>query len=164
MAKPIREKILDEILARCANISTKNAFEFTVNTVKEAGRDKDTHAPQPLDIIVDELEVNENEDLSYPGNPPRVAFDVEYAINGYARQLDSSDTESNVSDGVTPTQMGSAIMQTITTGGGWYTFGGNAVIASLSGSAPLQAPGHEGVTFTLLVTYRHGENDPYTAG
>lgn len=166
MAKPILEKIEDELLTRLANINTRNGYEFTVNTVKSASRDKNTWNPQPLDVIVEELELAENEELSYPGNPPRVAFDAEFAIHGYARQLDTADAESNVSDGVTPQNMKAAILKAITNGdaASWHTFNSNAVTSTLAGAVPLEAPGHQGITFNLLVTYRHSELDPYTAG
>ena len=166
MAKPISEKISDEILARLALITTANGYEFTVASVSYVSRDLDDWPKGPLSIVVNKTETVDNDELSCPGNPPRLAFDATFTIHGYASVLDTDDSEVGIVDsGVSDFEMAAAIQKAITTDtAAWETMDGNAVFSKLTRSESFDAPDRDGAMWDLVVTYRTPENDPYTAG
>lgn len=164
MTQPVIEKISDQIICRLENIQLKNGYAFSVAAVNILERDSDTWTPGPLEIIVDQTDETENEDVSYPGNPPAIAYDAEFMIHGYTKQLDRDSELSNESFGVTRHQMKAAIQKSLATpvAGDWTSFESNAVTSSMTAKAKFEGPGHDGVSVSLLVTYRTNEADPFT--
>lgn len=158
MATPILELISDEVVSRLGNITTGNGYEFTAASVSLIDRDENDFQPAPLAIMVDRKDEAENEDLSLPGNPPGIAYDVEFHIHGYSGRLDDS-----FSTEVTETQMIAAIQKAIGNGDatGWHNFTNRAIDASLTSTTDFEGPGHDGVTVVLRITYRISEIDPF---
>ena len=162
MSLPVIETIAKHIICRLENIQLKNGYAFNVAAVELLTRDADTYTPVPLSIVVDLVDETENEAHSCPGNPPAVAYDAQFMVHGYSRQLDRDDDLSNVHYGVTRHQMQAAIQKAVTTpvAGDWVTWESNALTSSMTSKTKFEAPGHDGVTFSLLVTYRTDEDDP----
>lgn len=165
MAKPVLEKISDEVVSRLRNITKANGYEFTIQSAELISRRTNTWQPVPLTIKVEYGELTENEELSYPGNPPRKAFDMQFEITGYAKDIDIDESEVGMTDAsVTDTQMIAAIQKAITNNDptGWYTFGGNAIVADIVSAESFDSPQHDGGKVMLSVTYRTSEVNPFT--
>ena len=171
MAKPILELISEEIVSRLGNISVANGYEFTIVSAELVNRKTNTWQPEPLKIKVDYGDVSENEELSYPGNPPRKAFDAVFEISGYASDIDRDvDEVGMVNPSVTDTQMMSAMAKAITNNSAvdWHWFGTNvdgdpyAINAKISSMETFDAPGLDGARIMLEVTYRTSEINQYS--
>lgn len=165
MAKPVIELISDEVISRLGNISVANGYQFTVTDVSLVDRSTNSWTPAPLKIKVEYGEIEENNDLSYPGNPPRKAYDMAFQITGYSKDIDRDETEVGMTNAsVTDTQMIAAIKKAIANNdaGSWHTFGGNAINASMVTAAFVDAPGHDCGQVILSVTYRTSEIDPFS--
>lgn len=164
MAKPVLELISDEVVSRLGDITKANGYEFTIVSAELVTRETNTWTPEPLKIKVEYGDISENEDLSYPGNPPRKAFDMQFEISGYSRDIDRDETEVGmVNPSVTETQMIAAIQKALTNNdaASWHTFGGNAIIADITGSSTFDAAGFDGGKVMLSVTYRTSEINPF---
>lgn len=165
MAKPLPEKISDELIVRLKNIKVSGGYEFSHAGVQLIDRDSNTWTPEVRKIYVEQGEANYNEELSLPGNPPRSCYDMQFEISGYASQLDREDSQVGVAEtGVTDTQMIAAIKKAILNAspGSWHTFGGNAINARIISSTPFDDPEHDGGRVVLQVTYRHDEGDEFS--
>lgn len=163
--KPVLEKISDEVVLRLKNITVANGYQFTIQDVRLTSRKTNTWQPRPLTIRVEQGTVSENEDLSYPGNPPRKAFDMEFVVYGYASDIDRDESEVGMTDsGVTDTQMIAAIQKALTNNdaAAWHTFDGNAIIADVTDAEPFDSPEYDGGKVTLSVTYRTSEINPFS--
>lgn len=165
MATPIIESIANELLTRIQGITVDNGYEFTAGTVKYVNRDINEHNPSARDITLDLQDIELNEERSYPGNPPRTAWDATFEITGYAKQLDRDTTETGITDNaVTDYQMMSAILRAITNNGSttWHTFASNAENAWFTNQSPMDAAGHDGAKVSLTIQYRTSELNPYS--
>lgn len=164
MAKPVIEKISDEVVSRLRNITIANGYEFTIVAADLVKRETNTWTPQALKIKVEYGEIAENETYSYPGNPPRVAYDAEFVISGYSRDIDVDESEVGMTDAsVTDTQMIAAIQKALANNDAtaWHTFGGNSILASIVSASTFDAPGYDGGQVKLVVTYRTSEVSPF---
>jgi hypothetical protein len=163
MAKPILEKIADEVLARLQSITIANGYEFDASAVVMVNRDTNAWDAKPRRIIINQTTETENPDHNYPGNPPAVAYDVQFEITGYASQLDVKGEVGVLNTNVTDTQMIAAIRKALANNdaSGWHTFDGNAFNASFGTSTTVDAPGHDGAQVVLTVQYRTSEIDPF---
>jgi hypothetical protein len=167
MADPILQSIADTVITRLENITVANGYEFTAADVSMVSRDTNDWQPGPRKILVDQKEEVENEESSYPGNPPRIAWNVQFDIWGFAANLDHPAGEIGIAgDSTTENQMIAAIKKAIVNNdaASWMTFGSNAINARFTSSRPNDSQGHDGVLVTLDVLYRIKETDPYTAG
>lgn len=162
--KPVLEKISDEVVLRLKNITVANGYQFTIQDVRLVSRKTNTWQPRPLTIRVEQASITENEELSYPGNPPRKAYNMEFEITGYASDIDRDESEVGMTDpSVTDTQMIAAIQKALTNNdaANWHTFGSNAIIADITEASPFDAAEHDGGKVMLSVTYRTSEVNPF---
>lgn len=165
MPKPIIELISEQVVSRLQNITKSNGYEFTVAFAELIDRDKNQWQPEPLGIYVQEVGIEEIPELSYPGNPQRIAFDATFEITGFASGLDIDETETGqINRGVTDTQMMASIKKALANNDaqGWHTFGGYAFNAKMGSAETVDMPGHDGARVMLNVMYRTSEIDPYT--
>jgi hypothetical protein len=164
VAKPTLELISDELISRLGNITVANGYEFTAVSPQLIGRNRNTWDPQPLKIYVEQPGIARNESVSYPGNPPRTAYDMTFDVYGYASQLDRDAPQVGIADpSVTDTQMIAAIQKAIANNDAatWHTFGGNAINAQIAGAETFDGTEYDGGKVTLEVTYRTSEIDPF---
>lgn len=161
---PVLDNIIAEIIDRLRNITRANGYAFNVAEVKQVERDTNNWQPQVLGIYIEQKEETPNEDLFRPGNPPAVAYNVQFEISGYARQLDANPLEAGVCDkSVSDNQMKASITKALANNdpSQWHQFGGNAINASLADGTPFDDPGFDGARRLLTVLYRVSETDPY---
>ena len=148
MTEPVVEQIV-------ANVRTRIADAFT------AYRSTRTANWQPKDQVVNVYQEDAipNAELSCPGNPPSIAYDLPVIIAGIVKPSDketsSIDTFRN--------RMGADIIKAATTGNLWHTWGGLAINTTLGSIEPYsdETGGVGGVMVRMLITYRVSENDPY---
>ena len=166
MALPILQNIANVLLARLKNITVANGYEFTAADVSMVSRDMNDWQPGPRKILVDQKEEVEVEELSYPGNPPAIAWNVQFEIWGFASSLDYPAGEIGIgADKTTENQMIAAIKKAVVNSdaASWMDFGSNAINARFTSSRPNDSQGHDGVLVSLDILYRIRETDPYTA-
>ena len=162
MPDSINKLIFDEVVSRLGNITTDNGYAFTAVVKGKPNRDSDAFHPDPLDIYVEQGESIENDALFIPGNPPKVAYDMGIRIEGVARRIDGSSSDTDTTEDA----MAQAIRQAIANNdaASWHTFGGNAINARLGAFQQIDDPSYDGSAVTITVTYRVSELDPAVAG
>ena len=161
MATPIIDNIATTLVSRLENITTANSYAFDA-TVEESNRDADSWAPSVGKIIVQQEDREKNEELSCPGNPAKVAYDVMFVVHGFYEELDVDVSEPGIIDeNIRRNVMSGAIEQAIANNdSAWHTFGGNAVLADFMGDTRVEVAGYRGVSVNLRVQYRVSELDP----
>ncbi|MEL6109655.1 MAG: hypothetical protein AAFU85_26905 [Planctomycetota bacterium] len=163
----VNENILNELMSRLRNIVTSSGYPFDVSEVLKASRDTGEWNPKLFGIYVEPQPEVENPELFVPGNPAFAAFVLPIQIHGYAERLDvDANAVGATEKSVTEFAMGAAIKKAIANGdaASWHTFNGNAINADPPAVAHFDEPNWNGVTVTLLVTYRVSELDPAVAG
>ena len=162
MPESINQLIVDEVVSRLGNITMDNGYVFDASVKGKPDRDSDKFHPDPRDIYVEEGESIENDALFIPGNPPKVAYDMTIRIEGVAKRVDGSSSET----AVTENQMSQAIRQALANNdaASWHTFGGNAINAKMGAFQQTDDPSFDGAAVSLVVTYRVSELDPAVAG
>jgi hypothetical protein len=117
--------------------------------------------PKDYQIIITQGSKSPNDDLSYPGNPPAVAWDWPISIAAIVRQseddLTAIDTLKN--------QFCADVSKAITTGSQWWNWNNLAIDTKISDITDYQASdgSGSGCELTVTITYRVAEDDPYRA-
>jgi len=166
MALPVIETIAVEVVARLETITTGNGFEFTAESVNRPRRIDRDLTIRNLTIVVDQADDVENDEHSYPGNPPAQGYDTTFNIYGFVRESDDATT----SPAVTENQMTAAIKKAITEDSSWHNWDGNAINSrwgaaeyfSEGQNLPFTNVDHNGVMVPLIVSYRVSELDPFS--
>jgi len=164
MATSVIELIALEIVRRLEQITTENDYSFSVCSVVRPNRLGEGYSPEDKMIVVKQGDSIKNEDASYPGNPPAIAYDVSFEIACIVRSSDFDPDEYNPEQNERGAQIVKAITGEATDPGAWYTMEGNAVLADIGDvkQFAVSEGDHNGVTVDLSVLYRMSENDPYT--
>jgi hypothetical protein len=130
-------------------------------SVVRPNREGSNISPIHKRIVLRQQPSTPNDALSHAGSPPAVAFDVVFMCVCYVR--DYSETEASYD--ATCNQVAADIIEAIavpaTNPNQWYTFGGNAINASIGANAPfISSEGDRaGIIVPVRVTYRVSEND-----
>lgn len=165
MALPVAEKIAAELVTRLDAITTGNGYEFTRESVTRPRRLDRDFTPRNYSIVVEQVGETEREEMSYPGNPPAIAYESVFNVYGFVRESDDATT----SPAITENQMAAAIKKAIAEDASWHTFGSNAFDASFGQTEmfeggenlPFTVVESNGVIVPLSVFYRVSELDPY---
>lgn len=157
-ARPIVEQIAVELYKRLQKLE---AGSSTSTKVAEVIRPKRLGGwtPKHLQIVLTQGVPELNDELSYPGNPPAIAYDQIFRIHCHVMpsELDpiSVDEYINV--------MVADVQKEVTSPSLWHTFGGLAFNANFELAEQIDSDGSfDGATLPLRVSYRVSENDPYT--
>jgi hypothetical protein len=150
MTEPVNERIVANVRTRMAV-----AFSTAVRSAQIA-----TWQPKDLVVVVSQGDPTPNAELSYPGNPPVIAYDMEVIVAGVVKP---SDEETTAID-TFKNRMGADIIAAATNATNWHQWGGLAINTTLGPieSYTEETGGRSGVMVKLLVTYRVPENDPTT--
>jgi len=152
----VAESIATVLVARLEGITEADGFEFDVSQVVRVDR----HGVQPtykhLSIVIDQSKAR-NQELSYAGNPPAIAWDLTFDLHLICR--DSGDPQAKA---INDEMMQAEVVEAVTLSlSDWYTLGGYAVNAEFGD--PVAYTGAEGEitgsTLPLVVTYRTSEYD-----
>jgi hypothetical protein len=158
MTLPVVEQIAEVLVERLEQITTANGYEFDVYEVVRPTRTNNDFSPRNLSILVDQASLTRNDDLSYPGNPPAVAWDVIFNIHCFVRESDKTEIAKATGEN----EFHSAVIKSIVTSNMWYTMDSLAVIADIGNVEKFSSStgDHAGVMVPLSVTYRVSEDDP----
>lgn len=163
----IPEKICLEVVARLSAITTVNGYQFTVPQVVRLNRKGDNWNLKNRSMAVVRVSETENEELSFPGNPPAVAYDLLIEVKAIVRDAEfgSAGAVQTTSIETAENMVAAQIRRALTNDGAmWYTMDGNAVNTRIGAAVPFDASEGElnGITIPIVVTYRVSETDPYT--
>lgn len=151
MTEPVVEQIMANVRTRMAA-----AFDTAVRSTKVA-----TWQPKDLVVVVSQGDVTPNPELSYPANPPVIAYDLPVTVAGVVKPSDSETTAIDTFKN----RMGAAIIAAATDATLWHQWGGLA-INTVHGPVENytdETGGFSGAMVQFVITYRVPENDPYTA-
>lgn len=150
MTEPVVEQIMANVRTRMAV-----AFDDVYRSAKVA-----TWQPKDLVVVVSQGDPTPNTELSYPANPPVIAYDLEVTVAGIVKPSDSEtvaiDTFKN--------RMGADIIAAATNASLWHQWGGLA-INTVHGPVEYytdETGGFSGAMVKFTITYRVPENDPFT--
>jgi hypothetical protein len=148
MTEPVVEQIM-------ANVRTRMAAAFD-----NAYRSTQVATWQPKDLVVHVHQGSHtpNPELSCPGNPPAIAYDLEAIIAGIVKP---SDTETIAIDTL-KNRMGADIIRAATDAVLWHQWGGlalNTMMGPIEEYAE-ETGGVSGVMVKFIITYRVSEDDP----
>lgn len=153
------ENIAAEIVTRLEEITTANSYPLDVASVDRLNRLSEGFTPKPNSIVVEQENEVRNESHDRPGNPPAMAYEQTYLINGFIRQSDDSE----LPDATFESRMESAIKKAIAESSHtWHQFDGNSYDANWGETTPYESTDHAGITVRLVVRYRVSELDPDT--
>lgn len=155
----IPERIAQEIVERLEQIQIVNSYDFDVADVIRPDRLARNWTPKNYRILVTQGTEDRLPELDHEGNPPAIAWQVEYQIKVFLRELDKSETAHAIGEN----RIAANIRKAITDSSTWYTFREVALFAEFGGSEPfLSSEGDsQGITVPLTVTYRASETDPF---
>jgi hypothetical protein len=150
MTEPVVEQIM-------ANVKTRMEAAFS-----SAYRSAQIATWQPKDMVVHvhQGSLTPNAELSYPGNPPVQAYDLEAIIAGIVKPSD----RDQVSIATFRNRMGASIIAAATDATLWHQWSGLAINTTHGPVEDYQeeSGGFSGVMVRFVITYRTPENDPYT--
>jgi len=163
MATTVIENIAAEIMRRLALITITNGYTFDVCEVVRPDRVGVEVNPVDALVVVKQGESTKNDELSYPGNPPAIAYDTLFEIDCFVRLSDHAGEDYQAIQSDRGAQIITAITNEATDPGQWYQFEGNAIITELGNISNFETSegNHNGITVAMTVTHRQDENNPY---
>jgi hypothetical protein len=144
----VSELILREVVTRLEANEDLTVYREVM------GPDKMT--PTNYQVVVKTLSNARQPSLDRIGNPPVIAYDLTIGLYG---QLGVSEADCEAIEGH-QYEIAGLIVQAITTGASWWTFGNNSINCQI-GDVQGLGPEYSGQV-TIVVTYRVPENDPFT--
>lgn len=159
MATPVHEQIILKVKQRLQTIDEDAGFETSVSgTVVRPMRIWTGHL-QDYQIIVTQGTLARNEDLSHPGNPPAVAWDLPLTIYG---ELRPSEDNTTAIDTLINEFASDAIRAICTPVNAWHNWDGLAINTIVETVENFNAEETAGFKMELSVSFRTDENNPYT--
>lgn len=159
MSTAVPELIALELVSRLETITTGNGYAFNVSSVERVSRDAREWTPRNLGIAVTQPIDTRNPALDHEGNPPALAFNLQFNIHCFVRQSDDSSTP----DQTTENALVASVQKAVASTSDWQTFDGNAFNADWGqrqNFVPSEGK-HAGATLPLIVQYRVSETDPF---
>jgi len=159
MAAPVSETIAALVKTRLAAVTTTNGYEVTVDGVTRPVKLDESKTAKHLHVIVTQGDAVRFPALDCPGNPPAIAWSIPFIVAGITRpseeHTDPIDKWRNV--------FWADMVKGLTNATAWHNWNQNAIDTLFGDVVPFEEDGTAGVQFPVIVTYRHDENDPYTA-
>ena len=161
MATPISEQIAVVVATRLGLITTTNSYEVTTTGVIRPTREGGFQ-PKDYQLILTQGSKPINEEMSRPGNPPVTAYDMEFRISGIVRPSENDTTAIDTLKNTFEADVQKALATPVV--GDWRQMENLAVNSNFNGVEVIESDdGSEGsFVFSLIVTYRTPDNDPYT--
>lgn len=151
MPQSIPDKILDVIATRVETVEPT----YTKRPPRGGIR------PYDRSVTITHSQIVPNAELSCPGNPPLLAFDLPVMIHCL---MNPSETASDPIDKLLDDYAFEVYRAIASPAASWHTMGGNA-INSVLGEFGMVDTGDDtirGIGFMLTVTFRVEETDPFT--
>jgi len=148
--------IIDVIKTRIESVVVGDDFDVAVNRVVLPTQ-YDISSLEHADVVVASQDPKRNAELSCPGNPAAIAYDLSVMV---AIVIAPSTGDERSFDEIA-TALGTACQKAVATQDSWHEFDGNAINATIGPLISVK-PGAEqqhGIGFELVVTYRVSENN-----
>jgi hypothetical protein len=115
--------------------------------------------PKDSQIIITQGDKTPNDELSWPGNPPAIAWEFPFEIACVLRQSEADETPIDT----LKNEFEANVIKALNIGSNWWAWNNLAVDSKISSVTDYQASDGSGSGFsiTLTITYRVAENDPY---
>ena len=157
------ERIANEIVRRLQRITVANGYTFDVSNVQRADRLGTSIVLENYLVLVVQQDSQPNEELSHPGNPPAIAFDVTFNVHCFVRESDREESVMSTTSNEMAGQAMKAIANETNAPYKWWQMDGNSILTEFGTIGPYsESEGvNAGVTLPLIVSYRVSENDPY---
>jgi len=155
---PVVERIADVLVAR---IKEANIFNVTVSRPDREGKNLSFTDGS---VVVHQRSINMNPALICHGNPPAIAYDVQFELQCYVRNQNSESNSYSSACNKLGAQIIKAITNPIDDPAMWYTMDGLAVNTRSPGPMyPMLNDNGDrtGVTIPIVITYRVSEDNPY---
>ncbi len=151
--------IMEVVKARLETVRVVNGYSHDIADVARPRREG-RYAPQHLLAVITHKDIEHDEDLSHPGNPPAVAWILPVRIVGIVFPSDLIETAiDEVAD-----SFGADLQKAIAVpAASWQTFSDNAInatIGPLIDADDVESDDASGKEFELRITYRVDETDP----
>jgi hypothetical protein len=161
--KTVVENIALEIARRLRNITVTNGYLFNVSSVVRPDRLGQNIVPEDKLIVLSQGDSNEVEDLSYPGNPPAVAYETMFSIHCFYRDSDKNPEEFDPAVNDLAGQVVKCLRHEAGDRIRWFSMAEYAIDSRIKTITPYpESDGtHLGVTVPIAITYRHSEGNPY---
>lgn len=161
----IAEQIVDELVERLERITLENDFAFDVAAVEQPNRTGKTPSYKPRSIVVLPDDAIRDEELDLPGNPPAIAYRLDVRVVAIGSHSDTSTDPAHQDARRVAGTAVVAITTPATNPHRWYTFGELAIDAEIGDQTPIASPQAtlSAYAFTVSITFRVDENDPFTA-
>lgn len=156
---PIVEKIARELYRRLRLMMNSTTYQTRVREVIRPRR-LNQYSPGHLQIVMVEGSTEEVEELSFPGNPPGIAYKTVFNLHLHLMPDENGSTPIDTDSSQFAADVVKAVTYPFAT---WHTFDSNAIDAAFRAKEQVTSDGIDGVTLPLEVLYRVYENDPYTA-
>lgn len=165
MPTTVIESIAVELIRRLEEITIDNDYTFDAQDVVRPDRTGIEVNPADGLIVVMQGDSIRNEELSYPGNPPAIAYNTIFEVHCFVRLSDKAENEYQEIQSDRGAQIIKAITTETTDTGRWFSFGEKAVNTELGDvkNFAISEGNHNGVTVAMTVTHRQDENNPYNA-
>jgi len=159
MALPVSEQIALKVQQRLQNITVANGYEVTVTgTVIRPPRIWEG-SPKDYQVVIAQGEMTRNDDLSYPANPPVVAYDLPFTIVG---ELRPSEHDTTPIETLCNTFAADAIKAICSPQASWHNWDGLAIDTTIASVVNTNSEEAAAFKLEMTVTFRTPENDPYT--
>ncbi len=159
---PIPELIALEIVDRLSEITVANGYNFDASEVVRPTRRGENWLYKHLGIGVVQGESTRLQELDLPGNPPAIAWQIQFRVQCIVRD----DKDSTDAHATNENEMAAAVVLAITDDGAtWYRMNNNAIDTQFGSPTPFVTDDGElnGVSVPVAVAYRVSETNPFEA-
>lgn len=156
MATSVAEQIAVKVKTRLGLISTAAGYENTVSSVERPAR-IGTFQPKNYQLVLGQGNLELNEEIGYPGNPPALGWNQVFIIKAVLRQ---SENDSTANDTL-KNQFTADVHKALTTvgSGDWAQWDGLAINTTLGTAEPYQDESESGFGLEVKVMFRTTEGD-----
>ncbi len=159
MATAPDERIATTLISRLETVTVDEPDGVVPVTVYRVNRDATDWKPKNNSIVLKQGETSRLPDLDCPGNPPAMAYEIQFGVACFVRQ---SDRASNA-DMERVNNLSALARKAITNSTTWYAIDSVSFDAEVGETVPFMEAdgGHVGAIFQVTARYRVSELDPF---
>ena len=154
----VLELIAVELERRLKTLAVGSTYDTKLSEVIRPKR-LETFTPKHLQVILTQGPSERIDELSYPGNPPAIAYRQTFNIRCHVMP---SERSCEAVDKIINQMRADIISVVCTPQADWYQFDGQSIDAAFESEEPILSEGIDGINLPIAIVYRTDENDPYT--